>query len=459
MTQEQAPSSSSEVQQFFTTPRASRAQRRTEGMALRGRVPLESLADLPGRRSDPMSLLAQQEKDRLADLIDLRHERMGADPFAFLRGAALIMADDLSRTPNSGISVQLCGDAHVANFGMFASPERDLVFDLNDFDETLPGPFEWDVKRLAASLVVAGQANGHKPKQIRKATLAAVAQYRKTMAKLSTMRTLDVWYANVDFADLIEAVRNTSLGKAAEKAGKKAGKRTGDSAVAKLTETVDGRRRFRADPPLVVPVPDADVDRVERELAEIYAQYLTTLPADRISLLLRFSFRDIAHKVVGVGSVGTRAIVVLMESGDGEPLILQVKQATTSVLEPYLGASRFPESGKRVVVGQRVMQATGDPFLGWCHSFGEHPFDFYVRQLRDMKGSIETVGLDPDALRIYGQICAAVLARAHARGGNPSLITGYLGDDETFEQAVADFAMGYSAFNSADYAALRATMA
>lgn len=459
MDQDQTPTTTADAQAFFTTPRPSRAQRRADGMALRARVPLESLADLPAERSDPMALLAQQEANRIPSLIDLRHERMGADPFAFLRGAALIMADDLSRTPNSGITVQLCGDAHVANFGMFASPERDLVFDLNDFDETLPGPFEWDVKRLAASLVVSAQANGHTDKQIRKTTRAAVASYRTTMAKLATMRTLDVWYASLDFRELLDAIGKTSLGKAALKAGKKASKRTGDSAVAKLTEVVDGVRRFRPDPPIVVPIPDAERERVEHDLAEIYVQYLKTLPPDRISLLMRFSFKDIAHKVVGVGSVGTVAIVVLMESGDGEPLILQVKQATTSVLEPYLGASRFAASGKRVVVGQRVMQTVGDPFLGWTESGGDDPVEFYVRQLRDMKGSIETTGLDPEALRVYGVTCGAVLARAHARGGNPSLITGYLGEDDAFEHAVTDFAIGYSALNTVDYAALRATMA
>lgn len=456
---QQAPKTAKQVQAFFSTPRPSRQQRHAEGEGLRAQVPLESMADLPSERGDALALLTSQEKDRLPDLIRLRHERMTTDPFAFLRGAALVMADDLSRTPNSGISVQLCGDAHVANFGMFASPERDLVFDLNDFDETLPGPFEWDVKRLAASLVVAGHANGHKPKQIRKAAREAVSKYRETMAQLATMRTLDVWYATVNFAELLKAVRQTSLGKAAEKAGKKAGRRTGDSAVAKLTEVVDGKRQFRPDPPLVVRVPDEDRERVERDFAEIYARYLATLPPDRIALLMQFSYLDIAHKVVGVGSVGTRAIAVLLESGDKDPLILQFKQAGQSVLENYLTPSNFSESGKRVVVGQRVMQIVGDPFLGWCRSTGDHPFDFYGRQLRDMKGSIETVGLSPDALQVYARICGAVLARAHARGGDPSKITGYLGEEATFDEAVADFAMGYADLNERDYEALKATLA
>ncbi len=383
---------------------------------------------------------------------------MTTDAFAFLRGAALIMADDMHKTPQSGINVQLCGDAHVANFGMFASPERDLVFDLNDFDETNPGPFEWDVKRLAASLVVAGEANDHKAKQIRKATLAGVRAYRTTIARLAQMKTLDVWFATVDFHDLLAAVKKTALGKTAEKAGKKAASRSGDSAVAKLTEVVDGKRRFLSDPPLLVRVHEDDRDRVNLEMADIYAQYLATLPPDRIALLTRFSFLDIAHKVVGVGSVGTRAIALLMESGDHEPLILQIKQAQQSVLEPYTSASRLQSAGQRVVVGQRVMQATGDPFLGWCQAQGGDTVDFYVRQLRDMKGSIETVGLSPEALQVYAQICGSVLARAHARSGSSSLITGYLGEDETFEEAVTDFAVAYSAINTQDFTALRATL-
>ena len=404
----QAPSTITEVQALFKHRRPNREQRRAQGEILRRDRPLEMLAALPpvDQRCDPLELLHSQEADRLQSLIGLRHERMAADPFAFLRGAALIMADDLSRTQNSGIPVQLCGDAHVANFGMFASPERDLVFDLNDFDETLPGPFEWDVKRLAASVVVAAQANGHTAKQCRRASMAAVRTYRETMAKLADMRTLDVWFATLNFDDLLQAVRKTALGKSAEKAGKKARRRTRDSAVGKLTETVDGRRQFRADPPLLVRVPDEDRDRVENEFAEIYARYLATLSADRITLLTRFSFVDLAHKVVGVGSVGTRALVVLMESGDGEPLILQVKQASQSVLEPYLGDSQFTEAGKRVVVGQRVMQATGDPFLGWAGSTGPDAVHFYVRQLRDLKGSIVASGSTRLRSRLLWSCCS-----------------------------------------------------
>lgn len=454
------PSAPAAVEAFFNQKRPTRAQRYEQGELVRRDTPLEALAEVPalGHRADALALLASQETSRLPQLIALRHERMTTDPFAFLRGAALVMADDLSRTPRTSIQVQLCGDAHVANFGMFASPERDLVFDLNDFDETNPGPFEWDVKRLVASVVVAGQANDHKAKQIRKAAMSAAQQYRMSIAKLAQMRTLDVWFATLNFDELLRAVKDTDLGKAAKAAGKKATKRSGDSAVAKLTEVVDGDRRFLNDPPLLVRVPDDDRDRVIGDLAEIYAQYLATLSPDRISLLTRFSFDDVAHKVVGVGSVGTRAIVLLMSSGDEEPLILQIKQAQQSVLEPYTGASRFSEAGRRVVAGQRVMQATGDPFLGWCRSVGAESLDFYVRQLRDMKGSIETVGLTPEALVIYSRICGAVLARAHARSGSSSLIAGYLGEDDTFEESLADFGVAYSALNSHDYAALKATV-
>ena len=442
----------------FGTPRPSRRKRRAEGRATRKRVPLDALAAVPEQRGDALGLLAGQERDRLQSLIALRHDRMSADPFAFLRGAAIVMADDLSRTPNSGITVQLCGDAHIANFGLFASPERTLVFDLNDFDETLPGPFEWDVKRMAASLAVAGEVNDHKDKQIRKASLAAVRSYRETMETLCRMPALTVWSAALDFDDLLQAARKTPLGKAVEKAGRRAGKRTGDSAVARLTEEVDGVRRFRADPPLLVPVPQADSARVEQDLAAVYAQYLATLQPDRIALLMRFSYVDVAQKVVGVGSVGTLALVLLLQTGDKEHLILQVKQATQSVLEPYLGPSEFGESGKRVVVGQRVLQVVGDPLLGWSHSFGAHPFDFYVRQLQDMKGAIEPGDLDPDELSIYGQVCGAVLARAHARGGNSALIAGYLGDDDDFDEAITDFATSYADINRGDHQALRASV-
>jgi uncharacterized protein (DUF2252 family) len=379
---------------------------------------------------------------------------MAMDPFAFLRGSAAVMASDLSKLPDSGIHVQLCGDAHLANFGMFASAERSLVFDLNDFDETLPGPFDWDVKRLAASFAVAARGNGLKDKHAGRAAQMAAAAYRSTMADLSMMPTLDVWFAALDVDLLVQRLRKTALREATVKAGRKARSRTGDSALVKLTETVDGQRRFRSEPPLLVPVPESEFDEVVEVLGTVYENYLTTLAPDRIALLAKYSFIDLAHKVVGVGSVGTRALVLLMESGDGEALLLQAKQAGPSVLEPYLGDSRFDNAGKRVVVGQRVLQTTGDPFLGWTHGGKRAPYDFYLRQLRDLKGSIDATLLDKDALAVYAQVCGAVLARAHARAGDASQVSGYLGETDEFDRAVGEFALAYADLTENDHAAL-----
>ena len=341
---------------------------------------------------------------------------------------------------------------------MFASTERSLMFDMNDFDETLPGSFDWDVKRLAVSMSVAARSNGLKAKDARKAARVATASYRETMADLSRMRTIDVWNARLDVDTLLARLTKTTLRRATVKASDKSRKSTTDSAIVKLTEVVDGRRRFRSDPPVLVPVPAQEFDDVVDRFGPVYEDYLGTLQPDRIALLAKYSFVDIAHKVVGVGSVGTRAVVLLLESGDGEPLLLQVKQANPSVLEPYLGASQFDNAGKRVVVGQRVMQAAGDPFLGWTRGSAKTPHDFYVRQLKDMKGSIDVALLDKEGLIGYGQVCGAVLARAHARAGDASLITGYLGDSGEFDDAVADFSMAYVQVNADDHAALVASI-
>ena len=441
---------------FFSRPRRTREERLAEGVARREAVSLGSHATPPpiDGRPDPIGILRAQESDREPALVPLRYERMSASPFAFLRGAAAVMASDLSRVPTSGLMVQLCGDAHIANFGMFASAERDLVFDVNDFDETLPGPFDWDVKRLAASVAVAARASGASDKRARKAAVSTVRSYRRVMGMLSTMRTLDVWNAKVSVDLLLSTLGSSDLRTVVEKAGAKARTSTADSAVAKLTTVVDGRRRFRSDPPLLMTVPEADLAEVIAKLSPVYAAYLSTLQPDRVALLAHYSFVDIAHKVVGVGSVGNLAIVLLLESGDAEPLVLQVKQANASVLEPYLGVSRFDSHGKRVVVGQRVMQATGDPFLGWLRAGDDRPIDFYVRQLRDMKGSIEVSTLADEVLRDYAQVCGAVLARAHARVADASAIAGYLGDTEEFDEAVAEFAMAYADITDADHSAL-----
>ena len=443
---------------FFATYRPDRKAREATGRERREQVPLALLATPPPMegRPDPVAILRGQESVREEWLIPLRYERMSADPFAFLRGSAAVMASDLSRVPTSGLSVQLCGDAHLSNFGMFASAERSLVFDLNDFDETLPGPFDWDVRRLAASVAVATRAKGGSDKRARRNARLSAASYRKVMAYLSGMRRLDVWNARLDVAFLLSQLGATNLHKVTEKATAKSRKSTGDVAAGKLTETVDGRRRFRSQPPLLMPVPQDQREAVIEGLAPQYEQYLRTLQPDRLALLAHFSFVDLAHKVVGVGSVGTLALVLLLESGDGEPLLLQIKQANASVLEPYLGASRFENAGERVVVGQRVMQATGDPFLGWMSGGERLPLDFYVRQLRDLKGSIDVSRLDLAGLEDYGQVCGAVLARAHARVGDASLVTGYLGDTEEFDEAVAEFALAYADVTVADHAALLA---
>lgn len=445
---------------FFTTRRHSREHRLAEGHARRADVPLASHASPPPLvdRPDALSILRAQESSREPALIPLRYARMAESPFAFLRGAAAVMASDLSRVPRSGLNVQLCGDAHLANFGMFASTERALMFDINDFDETLPGSFDWDVKRLAVSMAVAAQASGFKDKDARKAARAAVASYRVTMGDLSRRRTLDVWNARLDVDTLLERLTKTSLRKATIKAADKSRRSTTDTAIQKLTEVVDGKRRFRADPPILTPVPEQEFEDVVHRFGPVYEDYMRTLQADRIALLAKFSFVDIAHKVVGVGSVGTRAIVLLLESGDGEPLLLQVKQANPSVLEPYLGASTFDSAGKRVVVGQRVMQAAGDPFLGWTRGSAKTKHDFYVRQLKDMKASIDVTLLDKEGLAGYGQVCGAVLARAHARAGDASLVTGYLGDGPEFDEAVADFSMAYAAINASDHGHLVANI-
>ncbi|QNN55075.1 DUF2252 domain-containing protein [Nocardioides mesophilus] len=438
--------------------RRSRSERRASGEARRAEAPLSAHAELPiapeGR--DPVGLLRAQEDEREPELVPLRYERMTASPFAFLRGAATVMAHDLARTPTSSIEVQLCGDAHVANFGMFAAPDRRLVFDLNDFDETWPGPFEWDVKRLAASVVVAGRATGAKAKRLRRAAAATVASYRTTVGSLAAMAPLQVWYARVDVDDLVERLRATSLRDEARSASKASRRNSGDVAVQKLTEVVDGRHRFRHKPPLLVPVdPDAQ-PAVFRRAAALHTQYLESLRDDAQVLLRRFALVGLAQKVVGVGSVGTRALVMLLESGDGDMLLLQVKQAGRSVLTPYLTEPDVRHEGQRVVVGQRLMQATGDPFLGWARGTIPPRRDYYVRQLRDLKGGFDLEAFDVDRLTVYGRLCGAVLARAHARAGDPAVVSGYLGTSEEFDHAVADFAIAYADRTEADFSALAA---
>lgn len=442
--------------EFFTRKRPDRAARRHVGEELRKQIPLDSLAKVPSwdERQDALTVLRAQEDVRAVDLIPLRYERMSVNPFAYLRGAAAVMASDLSLRPPSGIEVQLCGDAHLENFGMFASQERRLVFDLNDFDETNPGPFEWDVKRLAASFVLAARNNGFSSADQKVIAQVSAESYRQWIADLATQSTLEVWYSQVDVEWMLTLLHSEELKKAIKKASEKARGKNSDSALTKLTEGVNGERRFRSDPPLLVPVPDEEEAEVTRNLAPVFVEYIRTLAPAQAALLARYSFSHIAFKVVGVGSVGTRAYVLLLESGNGDPLILQAKQANPSVLEEYVGESGFANHGQRVVAGTRMMQATGDPFLGWCHGGDAVPYDFYFRQLWDMKGSIDTAKLGVEGLTAYARVCGAVLARAHARAGDAALISGYLGTTDGFDVAIAEYAMTYADITERDHAQL-----
>ena len=394
----------------------------------------------------------------------MRHGRMLVSPFAYYRGAALPMAADLAGTRSSGLRVQLCGDAHLSNFGAFASPERRLVFDLNDFDETLPGPFEWDVKRLVASMAVAGRDNGLGTKKRRRVALAAAAAYRTAMRDFAAMPILNVWYAHLDVEDALAQLKSELPKKAVRQTKAqvaKARSRDSTQALAKLTTVKDGRRRIISDPPLVVPVEelagDLDVDAVYGFLRGLFTEYTRTLPAYRRRLVERFTLTGVARKVVGVGSVGTEAWILLMEPDDGlEPLLLQAKQAQRSVLADYAGQSEYHNQGERVVAGQHLMQAVSDIFLGWRRALppGRILGDYYFRQLRDWKYSVEIDGMNAAALTGYGRMCGWTLARAHARTGDRIAIAAYLGASGKFDQAVADFAETYAGQIERDHAAL-----
>ncbi len=431
------------------------AQRRKQGQAARERVARSAHAAWqPAHdRADPVVLLESQVPDRLPELVPLRYGRMLASPFAFLRGAAIIMAHDLARTPSSGITVQLCGDCHLSNFGVYASPERALLFDLNDFDETLPGPFEWDVKRLATSFVVAARDNGFSPRQCRHAAHVAVLSYRKSMLRFASMKELELWYHRVEarqLLDMLEQMVSRRVAKVAKQEMAKARRKDNLHALDRLTTLVDGSPRFISEPPLLVPL---TTDAHEQRIREEFRAYYESLQDDRRHLLRRYRVADIARKVVGVGSVGTRAyVVLLLGRDDDDPLFLQVKQANRSVLEPYLPRSRYTNQGHRVVAGQRVLQAASDIFLGW--NSGADGFDYYWRQLRDMKGSTEIGLLGIDGLQLYAAICGGALARAHARSGDRIAIAAYLGKGNRFDQAVTTFAEQYADQNERDYETL-----
>jgi uncharacterized protein (DUF2252 family) len=431
-------------------------------------------------RPDPVDLLIEQNVTREPDLVPVRHGRMMVSPFTFYRGAAKVMAADLKDTPVAGLNAQLCGDAHLSNFGLFGSPERRLLFDLNDFDETLPGPFEYDVKRMAASFTIAGRYNGFSTADARAATLAAVTAYREAMAQFATMRTMDVWYAHLDEDQIMESVRSTvaetrTESKAArkdkktqEKLAKRAEKRaeqtrrkayTRDSlqALSKLAEFVDGTYRIVSQPPIVVPMRDLAAtygispEAVGPAIRDQFEAYRATLQNDRRQLLERFEVVDVARKVVGVGSVGTRAFIVLLQGRDEhDPLFLQIKEATASVLEAYLPKSRYRMHGERVVHGQRMMQAASDIYLGWTHGV-DVKRHFYWRQLRDMKGSVLVESMTPLGLTFYAGICGWTLARAHARSGDPVAMSAYLGNNDAFDKSITDFSERYADQNEQDY--------
>ena len=411
----------------------------------RREVPRSSLGvwEPSADRPDPIEVLRRQEQHRIAELLPIRHQRMSASPFAFLRGAAAVMARDLADTPTTGLLVQACGDAHLLNFGIFASPERRLVFDVNDFDETLPAPFEWDVKRLAASLVVAAQQRSLAAADCAIAARGAAETYRTTMHEFAALGHLDVWYSHIEVQDMLTVTRSADARKLEGKVVRKAQQATSLGALGKLTEIVDGRRRIADSPPLVEHVP------MRADPAAVANKYVTSLPEERRTLLSRYRVVDWARKVVGVGSVGTDdAIVLLLGDSDDDPLFLQVKEATASVLEPFAGASVYADHGERVVQGQRLMQAVSDIFLGWTAIEGRH---YYVRQLRDMKGSIPIEQLGASELLEYGRSCGAVLARAHARSGDPVAIGAYLGSGDAFDRAMSQFAVAYADQTEGDH--------
>ena len=444
------------------------AERAARGKEARAAVPRDSHAvfDPPPGRPDPVGLLEEQAKSRVPELVPIRRGRMMVSPFTFYRGAALPMASDLSHTPVSGLAVQACGDAHLSNFGIFGSAERRLVFDVNDFDETTPGPWEWDVKRLAASMEVAARGNGFGGKDRREIVTAAVASYRQAMRTFAGMTNLDVWYAHADLDDLraqLDSQMKARQRKMVDKGMAKARTRDSMQEVAKLTRIVDGRPRIISDPPLLVPIVELLPKEQERtafwaQIQDLLAKYRRTLETDRRFLLEQYQVADIARKVVGVGSVGTRCWIILMLGRDeSDPLFLQVKEAEASVLSRFVGASKYTNMGQRVVAGQRLMQASSDIFLGWQRNedgLDGKPHDFYIRQLRDWKYSIVIEALIPRGMRIYGELCGWALARAHARSGDRIAIAAYLGGSDVFDQAITRFAAAYADQNERDHQAL-----
>jgi uncharacterized protein (DUF2252 family) len=464
-------------------------ERRARGTDAAIRAPLAAhrgWEPAAGRRS-PVTVLAEQESDRLPDLVPVRHGRMMISPFTFYRGAAAVMAEDLRETPVANLTAQLCGDAHLANFGVFGSPERRLVFDVNDFDETLPGPFEYDVKRMVTSFIIAARDNGFTPAAAKAAAREAAAAYRTAMTSFAELGTMDLWYASLDEDTIRAAARGAMDGiskaqrsaksakqkkrareqvklakraaKVATRTGEKARTRDSLQALSKLGEQVDGGYRIVSQPPVVMALrdltpdmaPGLSAEQIDEAIRDQFRAYRATLQPDRRHLLEQFEIVDAARKVVGVGSVGTRAYIVLLQGRDAsDPLFLQIKEATASVLEGHLPRSRYRQHGQRVVQGQRLMQAASDIYLGWTR--GPRGRHFYWRQLRDMKGSAAIETMTPVGLNAYGRACGWTLARAHARSGDPVAIAAYLGESDGFDRAMTDFAGRYADQNERDYA-------
>jgi uncharacterized protein (DUF2252 family) len=453
-------------------PHLSDEERRAKGKQARSKVPRDSHAAFePGAdRPDPVALLESQAVTRVPELVPIRYGRMLVSPFTFFRGAALVMASDLSGTPRSGLTAQICGDAHLSNFGVFGSPERQLLFDCNDFDETHPGPWEWDVKRLAASLVVAGRTLGFSKANRLEAIIRLGQRYREAMRMMASLSNLEVWYSRVEIQELVEALKQHAassgskteahMAAAATKTTSKAMTKDSMRALNKLTRVVDGKRVILSDPPLVMTLedlyPDDDYEHLESFFREVIRKYRQSLPTDRRHLLEQYKFSQIARKVVGVGSVGTRCWIVLMHGPrHDDVLFLQAKEAEASVLERFTKKSQYANHGARVVAGQRLMQASSDILLGWQRSTGIDgvPRDYYVRQLQDWKGSIDTEDAIPEGMKVYGELCAHTLARAHARSGDRIAIAAYLGNNASFEKALARFAESYADQNERDYEA------
>ena len=424
-----------------------------EGKALRERVPRESHAGWkpPKDRPDPIDILIKSNAPRLPDLVPIRNARMLSSAFAFLRGSAAVMASDLSRTPKSGIKVQACGDCHLMNFGAFATPERLLIFDINDFDETLPAPWEWDLKRLAASFAVAGKYINLNRRDVIATCEAVVRSYRKWMVKYSRMRVIDIWYDRLDVEQLIEGLPDPNWQKRwRERIARERLHSAIEHEFPKLAARRGQKPRIKDNPPLIFHMPDNRAKAFHEAVSAGHRSYLASLPPQYRTIVERYKISDMAMKVVGVGSVGTFCMITLLMASDEDPLFLQLKEAEASVLEPYAGASEYKNHGQRVVVGQRFMQAASDMLLGFSHGDMRNR-DFYIRQLRDMKMSIVMEAMDKNTLKYYGKVCGRVLARAHSRSADPALIAGYVGNSTTFDEAIGEFAIDYSAQTDRDH--------